>query len=298
MAVTLRELTDYYTALLAYQFRGLPNATRQMQLYTKQFVADNLATSLFTCYDIDLAVGPQLDTIGKYVGVARNIGVVIVRPYFSLWTYGSTLDPADYQGTWEPAGDTPTLPAASGVPGHWYVVSASGESATPIAETWRAGDVIFSDGSVWAKNTTDNGNGLTTYADTASNAEGVFYTYAFFSGQNSDLSDAEYRVVLKLKIVLNASNGTLASIMDYLVEFFPDGQITLTDNKDMTLSYYVLSTVALSKELLEIYLPRPMGVGITVTIVNPTPGGGEELTTEDGITLTTEDGTPLTTEPT
>lgn len=295
--MTLNELTSYYGQLLAYQYRGKPNALRQIQLWSKQAVADFLANQLLTCFDIDAAVGTQLDVLGKYVGVPRNIGLVISKPFFSLWAYASGLNPVLYQGTWDPASDSPTIPAADpGNDGWWYVASASGTSTSPIAATFVAGDIIVSDGATWSKQTDDNGNGLTSYGDLGSSLNAFFYSYNFASGQNSNLTDAEYRLVIKLKAILNANDGTLASIMAYLNQFFPS-TVFLTDNKDMTMAYVVYSTVPLSKELLEIYLPRPMGVGITVTIINPpTPGGEDRLTTEDGDILTTEDGTPLITE--
>lgn len=296
--MTLNELTSYYGQLLAYQYRGKPNALRQIQLWSKQAVADFLANQLLACFDIDAAVGTQLDVLGKYVGVPRNLGLVILKPYFSLWAYGSGLDPALYQGTWDPTTDTPAIPAAdSGNEGWWYVASVAGDSTTPIINTWPLGRVITSNGISWSPFTVLVGNGLTSYGDLGSNLDAFFYSYNFASGQNSNLTDAEYRLVIKLKAILNANDGTLASIMAYLNQFFP-GTVFLTDNKDMTMAYLVYSTVPLSKELLEIYLPRPMGVGITVTIINPpTPGGEDRLTTEDGDILTTEDGTPLITEP-
>lgn len=293
--MTLVELAAYYADLLCYQYRGRPNADRTMKLLAKQALADYFVAELLTCYDVDLAVGDQLDVLGKYVGVPRNIGSVIPRPYFGFWDYASTLDKALYQGTWKPGTNDPTLPAAGvGNTGWWYVADEAGTSAAPIVETFNAGDIIFSDGAVWAKQTTDNGNGLSDYTNIGTNRNGIFYDYAFSNGQNSNLTDAEYRTVIKLKIILNANDGTLATIMDYLQTFFP-GQITLIDGTNMTMLYTVLSTVPLSQQLLEIYLPRPMGVGITVTIISPVPTGEDAITTEGGDFLVTEDGSTLIT---
>lgn len=288
----------YYADLLPYQTRGLPNATRQIQLWSYLMTGSGLYDQLLNAFNLDTAVGKQLDVIGKYVGVPRNVGIVLARPFFGFWTSGQpTLVPANYQGTWNPVTNIPTL---SGTGGEWWVTSAAGTSTAPIAATWTVGQVILCTApATFVQFTTDNpnGNGLTSSTDASVNANGVFYSTAYLSGQNSDLSDAQYRTVIKLQIVLNSSNGTLASIMEYLHQFFPN-QIALVDNKNMTMDYYVLSTVALSKELLSIYLPKPMGVGITVTIVSPTPGGTDELTTEDGTILTTELADILTTEPT
>jgi len=297
--MSLATLTDYYSRLLAYQYRGLPNATRQIKLWASQLTGEGLPASVAECFNLETAIGAQLDIIGKYVGVSRNIGAPEVRPYFGLWYYDQpTLDPAKYQGTWNPLTNDPVISSAS--IGDWWVTSNAGSSTTPLIDTFACGEVLLAIGVssfVRFADGTPNGNGLTSYASPAINANGIFYQYEFATGQNTDLTDPQYRTVIKLKAVLNASDGTLASIMSYLNSFFP-GQISLVDNKNMSLSYTVLSTVALSQELLAIYLPRPMGVGISVTIISPAPGGGDTLTTEDGFTLTTEDGSTLTTEST
>ena len=297
--MTLNELTDYYTSLLIYQYRGLPNAARQVRLLAKQSVADYLAGQLLSCFDLDTAVGAQLDILGQYIGLSRNVGIAQPRPFFSLWDYASSFDPTLYQGTWVPDTDTPSLPSASGHTGEWYVAASTGVSTSPIAASFLAGDIIYSDGATWIKESTDCGNGLTDYTDYAINQAGIFYNYLFATGQNSDLTDSQYRAALKLKIVLNSSNGSLASIVSMLVQFFPGGEIRVTDNKDMTLTYVVFTTLGLSTELLEIFLPRPMGVMLNIVLVTPTPPGeSETLTTEDGLILTTEDGTTLVTETT
>ena len=282
-------IPEYYSSLLPYQTRGLPNAVRQVQLWCDLMTGEGLPQQVVTAFDLDTAIGAQLDVIGKYVGVARNVGLPATRPYFGFWTYASSLDPALYQGTWVPSTDTPTLPAASGGnTGFWYVASASGSSTAPITDSFVAGDVIKSNGSVWSKVTTYNGNGLTSYVAPTANTNGVFYSYQYASGQNTDLTDSEYRTVIKLKIVQNMSDNTLASIQAYLHQFF-NGLITVVDNKDMTMTYSVVSTVSVSPELLLIYLPHPMGVGITVNGASP-PITGMELTTEAGVLLTTEGG--------
>lgn len=286
MSATLQELTDYYKSLLAYEYRGLPNATRQMALYSKQFVADNLAAAVDAAFNLETAVGAQLDIIGKYVGVPRNIGTPLAQGYFGFWDYASARDLTKYQGTWLPASDTPTIPAAgAGNNGNWYVASANGASASPIVETFTAGDVIFSNGSVWAKETTDNGNGFTDYVDPSINAAGQFYDYTFQNSLNTNLVDSQYRQVIKLKIATNTSDGTLANIVQTLHTLFP-GLIYVTDNADMTLTYNVSFQVTLSQAILEAYLPRPMGVGITVII----QAGLGFLLTEGGDFLTTEAG--------
>ena len=307
--MSLTTLTDYYASLLAYQYRGLPNADRQVKLWASQFLAENLAASLLTCFDLDTAVGTQLDVLGKYIGVSRNIGAPTPTPYFGLWTYAeTTLLQANYQGTWNPTTNTPTITSATA--GHWWVADSAGTATAPVAAAFACGDVLRALGSTSFVNYTDatvypyggnhpNGNGLTGYASTGINPNGVFYDYSFAEGQNTLLSDAAYRAVLKLKTINNGGHHTTASITSSLFTMFGPS-VAMTDNRNMTMSYIVWSSVGLTEALLLAYLPRPMGVGTTVTIinVNPTPGVGELLVTEDGFTITTEDSDPIITEPT
>ena len=295
--MTLNELTTYYAEKLAYQFRGLPRATAQMQLYVKQYVADYLANSLETCYALDQAVGTQLDVLGKYIGLNRNIGLPAIVSAFGFWTYSSTFSPALYQGLWDPATNTPALPSASGNTGKWYMVNVPGVSTTPIAATFAAGDAIWSNGTVWAKSSVYNGNGLTTYTNSALNANAVMYGYTSKDVANTALPDDQYRAVLQLKIIDNSSNYSLAALVDALYAVFP-GQLYLVDNQDMTISYNVLTTFPLPLPLLVNYLPRPMGVGISVNGFTPPPPpvSVAHITTQAGNWLVTESGNSLITE--
>lgn len=292
---TIRQLADYYVARLIVQFRTQLKAQDTIAILVKQAMLDNLAAQLLSAFDIDTATGKQLDTLGKYIGVPRNIGALIAAGYFGLWSYADGLDPAKYQGTWDPVTNTPTLTTASD--GDWWVASATGTSTAPLAASFIVGDVLqYSSGSWVQYDPSPNGNGLTDYTNPAINANGLFYSYDTAGRSVTDLTDESYKTILKLQIILNSNDGTLKSIMDLLDIFFP-GEVSLVDNADMSLSYYVNSSVPLTQALLMAYLPKPMGVGISVTIVSPTPGGGGALLTEDGFTLTTEDGTTLTTEP-
>ena len=292
--MTLSDKMAYYADLLIAQYRTGAKARAQVAITGKQIVADDLSDSLQTAFDLDTAVGAQLDIIGKYVGVNRNIGVASAAAYFGFWTYNSALLQANYQGTWDPTTDSPALPSAVGIAGQWYAVSTSGASTSPITANWLAGNTIFSDGTNWIRSTTDNANGFITYGDTTTNRNTIWLSYAAASRANTALPDATYRTIIRLKIILNSSDGTLASIVTALVETFP-GLITVVDTADMHLAYTVVSTLGLSPELLLKFLPKPMGVGISVTIVEPPTPGGDHLTTESGDILTTEDGSPLLT---
>ena len=69
----------------------------------------------------------------------------------------SVVGQVEYQGTWNASTNTPTLPAASGVKGHYYVVSVGGTYETIV---YAVGDWIISNGTAWEK--VDNTDAVTT----------------------------------------------------------------------------------------------------------------------------------------
>lgn len=194
----------YYSDLLLYQYVNLPKAREHVATLAGAAMCDFVAASVRDAFDINTAVGAQLDILGKYIGFDRRINVPIDRPYWRLADC-TTYDPE-----------------------------------TPVV-------------------------GLTDYTDATVNSDSVFYRYFMASQATQDLEDEEYRYLLKLKAVLNASDNTLAFIMDLLYDFF-GSDIALVDNCDMTMTYTVQPGVSRITELAvnQGLLPKPAGVGITV----------------------------------
>lgn len=60
----------------------------------------------------------------------------------------SIIGQVEYQGTWNASTDTPTLPDASTVKGHYYVTSTAG---TYGSDSFQIGDWVISDGVKWDK---------------------------------------------------------------------------------------------------------------------------------------------------
>ncbi len=199
-APSLNALVDQYVDRLILQYRDKPRARATIAILLKQAVADALADSLATCFNLATAVGPQLDIVGKYIGVPRNVGPAGSTDFYGFQNYGGT------------------------------------------------GNTI----------------GFRNYPGTT-NLTGVWETYTDGDGPDTDLNDIEYRLVLQLKVILNANDGTNASIMAYLNQFFP-GQVAMVDNQDMTVTYTVSPDVPIDTTTLAAYLPKPMGVGITVNV--------------------------------
>jgi hypothetical protein len=84
------------------------------------------------------------------------------------------------------------------------------------------------------------------------------------------LDDSDFRTLMKMVVIKNNSGSSLATIQSLLAANFP-GQIFVSDNQSMGLSYVLIESLGTS-DLLEIlatggYLPAPMGVQVSVTIV-------------------------------
>lgn len=122
--------------------------------------------------------------------------------------------------------------------------------------------------------------GLVSYGNETPNMQVGFSTYADFEtkvgrtlqyfeivGGGLQLSDEDYRVILKLKIIQNNINHSHKEIDESLVAFF--GNTVRADSQgDMTMIYFVpkdltaIVKVAIEKEVL----PKPMGVELQYLI--------------------------------
>ena len=88
---TNQDLIDYYSALLILQYKNLPNAKATVQAVIEIIMIYEIIESVKNGYDIDTAIGVQLDILGKYIGISRNIdGIDFTRTYFGYLTYAET----------------------------------------------------------------------------------------------------------------------------------------------------------------------------------------------------------------
>ena len=85
---TLAELQDYYPSLLILQYREKTRWTQLIQSIVQEAWLDGIVQTESACFDLDTAVGAQLDIIGKIVGVSRNIyGLDLSHTFFELTSY-------------------------------------------------------------------------------------------------------------------------------------------------------------------------------------------------------------------
>ena len=68
---TVAELLDYYVNLLIIQYNNQPKMRETISEFVEQELANNLTFQVRDGFDLNTAVGVQLDSIGKYVGIDR-----------------------------------------------------------------------------------------------------------------------------------------------------------------------------------------------------------------------------------
>jgi hypothetical protein len=98
--------TDDYVKLITSEHADKPNFTAVIRAMTSGFVdANNLALNLPSVFSLDNAVGAQLDAIGLWVGVSRQVLLPIAGVYFTWdgtaangWDVGAWLDPNQAYG--------------------------------------------------------------------------------------------------------------------------------------------------------------------------------------------------------
>ena len=162
----MSEYTDYYADLLILQYKTQPKARATISALTDKVIADGLLMDVINGFNLDTAEGKQLDILGKYIGLSRNVKEKVGSP----------------------------------------------------------ASVI--------------------------------------------LTDDQYRLLLKLKLICNTSYSATSQIKKALYELFPN-DIRLFDRRNMQMEYELseqfdgLENVIIAEELL----PFPMGLGFTVVIV-------------------------------
>jgi len=89
MAVNIDEILEYYKNLLIIQYNNKPKAKAEIESFTKKMLADGLIFKVQDAFNIDDAVGVQLDILGKYIGIDRFFTgqQLLGEGYFQLIPY-------------------------------------------------------------------------------------------------------------------------------------------------------------------------------------------------------------------
>ncbi len=88
----------------------------------------------------------------------------------------------------------------------------------------------------------------------------------------SGLSDADYRILLKFKIVWNNMDGKMKTMNDIVYSFFGNS-ISIVNNMDMTITYIIQQQYSAVLDVItELgFLVAPNGVGATYIALKPLP---------------------------
>lgn len=65
------DLEDYYKNLLIIQYHDKPKARATIAQWVDCMTGDGIMTQLWDAFDVDTAIGAQLDAIGHFVGIGR-----------------------------------------------------------------------------------------------------------------------------------------------------------------------------------------------------------------------------------
>lgn len=83
----ITSILDYYTNLLIIQYHEKPKAKATITALVNTILANGIILDIDNGFNLDDAVGAQLDTIGKYVGVDRFYNVTDPVDFFAVTPY-------------------------------------------------------------------------------------------------------------------------------------------------------------------------------------------------------------------
>lgn len=81
----MEELIRFYSNLLIIQYNNKPKAKATIELLVDELLADGLVQDVINAYNLDTAVGNQLDVLGQYIGIDRFYrGIELEGAFFSF----------------------------------------------------------------------------------------------------------------------------------------------------------------------------------------------------------------------
>lgn len=100
-----------YTSLITSEHNEQPRFMAMVSLLAQWAVdRQNMLASVPGLFDIDDAVGQQLDWIGQWVGISRNLSLPLTGVYFSFDTAGLGFDEGIWLGPFDPTTGLVSLP--------------------------------------------------------------------------------------------------------------------------------------------------------------------------------------------
>lgn len=75
---------EYYKELMLYQYINSGKARATIGLLVSQALVDLLPNDLADAFNIDSAVGDQLDILGEYIGLSRTVSIPLQKTYMNM----------------------------------------------------------------------------------------------------------------------------------------------------------------------------------------------------------------------
>lgn len=99
-----------YTGKITSEHSDKPKFMQMVESVSQCFLDVNtVAASLPVVFDLDEAVNAQLDDVGLWVGISRNVSTPLTGVYFALDTDGLGFDQGAWQGPFDPDSGITTL---------------------------------------------------------------------------------------------------------------------------------------------------------------------------------------------
>lgn len=96
--MTTEELADYYAALLILQYAGRTRARGTIRALALVAVSDQVIQQVIDGFDLETAIGAQLDVLGAYRGANRvNFGLDLEKEFLAFPDV-DVADPTIYHG--------------------------------------------------------------------------------------------------------------------------------------------------------------------------------------------------------
>jgi len=100
-----------YIALITSEHNNKPNFVAVMAALTQPFIdLQNVQISMPQLFDVDEAIGNQLDIVGEWIGETRDLQVPLTGVYFSFDTAGLGFDQGTIFGPFDPTTQLDVLP--------------------------------------------------------------------------------------------------------------------------------------------------------------------------------------------
>lgn len=132
-----------YTSLITSEHNEKPRFMAMVSLLAQWAVdRQNMLASIPGLFDIDDAVGQQLDWVGQWVGISRNLSIPLTGVYFSFDTAGLGFDQGTWLGPFDPTTGLVSLPDNAYLTLLYAVVAANNWDGT-VPGAYTAWNTIF-----------------------------------------------------------------------------------------------------------------------------------------------------------